>query len=535
MGGMRAPPVLIAWYLIIAACLFDVPTRATAHESVGGCEGDNATAVALCNSLVGKFLNSPYNASRIAYVCDPDVLYSDYRCECVGINSTVYARPHPMETRDLAPDGRRHVVDERGRPKKLPAPFRNGDKLARAKHEVDSSERNYVLAFEMFGVMRNAMFFRGPWITDDDWRKWHSPLTDCGLDDDDVYEVSKSHSGKLGRQLNRTMVLRMIRFPMYNGGDVAAQMEHYADAVLADFLCVVAPELVTDVTYQSWPHRSRCDVIRSALSLSPGRAPDCWLDAYRRFYSDQGPAYEPSGGATRPGGYWDEQAKRAGRGYQPTEREREVMASQRDEANAVEKPGPGDYSNEISGMTDGVTGNVHGAGATEPTEEDTTAANEETTRAMGATNQDGVEAVPGQPLTDEILSTAPGWPTRVLYSAWRQQPGVTDTHELLGGLVKHCVEVKAAADELELGGSCDVTPKGVVTGLAEGSAFNVAEMTKWIIKSFHATEFGESPTLLGPTHELDTEFSSPTEADDYPYGYLDDKDKPATAEAKDEL
>jgi hypothetical protein len=75
----------------------------------------------------------------------------------------------------------------------------------------------------------------------------------------------------------------------------------------------------------------------------------------------------------------------------------------------------------------------------------------------------------------------------------------------------------------------------VVTGLAEGSAFNVAEMTKWIIKSFHATEFGESPTLLGPTHELDTEFSSPTEADDYPYGYLDDKDKPATAEAKDEL
>ena len=163
------------------------------------------------------------------------------------------------------------------------------------------------------------------------------------------------------------------------------------------------------------------------------------------------------------------------------------MASQRDEANAVEKPGPGDYSNEISGMTDGVTGNVHGAGATEPTEEDTTAANEETTRAMGATNQDGVEAVPGQPLTDEILSTAPGWPTRVLYSAWRQQPGVTDTHELLGGLVKHCVEVKAAADELELGGSCDVTPKGVVTGLAEGSAFNVAEMTKWIIKSFHAT------------------------------------------------
>ena len=159
MGGMRAPLVLIAWYLIITACLFDVPTRATAHESVGGCEGDNATAVALCNSLVGKFLNSPYNASRIAYVCDPDVLYSDFRCECVGINSTVYARPHPMETRDLAPDGRRHVVDERGRPKKLPAPFRNGDKLARAKHQVDSSERNYVLAFEMFGMMRNAMFF----------------------------------------------------------------------------------------------------------------------------------------------------------------------------------------------------------------------------------------------------------------------------------------------------------------------------------------------------------------------------------------
>ena len=42
--------------------------------------------------------------------------------------------------------------------------------------------------------------------------------------------------------------------------DPLAGLEHYADAVLADFLCVVAPELVTDVTYQSWPHRysSKC-------------------------------------------------------------------------------------------------------------------------------------------------------------------------------------------------------------------------------------------------------------------------------------
>ena len=265
----RPRPVSAASVAVLLAVLLagiPAPTR-------GACEGDNATAVALCNSLVGTVLNSPFNATRIAYVCDPEVLYSDYRCLAMGMNHTIHARPHLMETRDVAPDGRRHVVDERGAPKRLPMPFRNGDKLAKAGHPVESSERNYVLAFEMFGVMRNAMFFRGPWITDDDWRRWHGPLTDCGLDDDDVFETAKNHpDGKLGRQLNRTMVLRMIRYPMYNGGDTAAQMEHYADAALADFLCVVAPELSTDPTYASWPHRSRCVAIR-ARWRSPEQSP----------------------------------------------------------------------------------------------------------------------------------------------------------------------------------------------------------------------------------------------------------------------
>ena len=47
-----------------------------------------------------------------------------------------------------------------------------------------------------------------------------------------------------------------------------------------------------------------------------------------------------------------------------------------------------------------------------------------TSAKTGAKNQDGVEAVPGEPLSDEVIASAPGWPTRVLYSAWRQQPGV---------------------------------------------------------------------------------------------------------------
>ena len=57
-----------------------------------------------------------------------------------------------------------------------------------------------------------------------------------------------------------------------------------------------------------------------------------------------------------------------------------------------------------------------------------------------------------------------------------------------------------------------MTAEGAITGTAEGSAYNVAEFTKWIIKSFHAHEFGDSPTLLGPdVSQLDTEFSAPDE------------------------
>ena len=519
----------VGFLLAVLVAGIPAPTR-------GACEGDNATAVALCNSLVGTVLNSPFNATRIAYVCDPEVLYSDYRCLAMGMNHTIHARPHLMETRDVAPDGRRHVVDERGKPKRLPMPFRNGDKLAKAGHPVESSERNYVLAFEMFGVMRNAMFFRGPWITDDDWRRWHGPLTDCGLDDDDVFETAKNHpDGKLGRQLNRTMVLRMIRYPMYNGGDTAAQMEHYADAALADFLCVVAPELSTDPTYASWPHRSRCVAIRQSLALATNKAPTCWLNAYRRFYTDQGPAHDASSdvgaqGGSHGSGYWDEHAKLAGRGYQPTEREREIMAKARREADVAsgsEGGAPGDRSNEIPGMTDGVS-----TDANDDTSNETPPPDDATTKTKtGAKNQDGVEAVPGEPLSDQVIASAPGWPTRLLYVAWRQQPGVGGGDALMAGLVKHCGEVKAAADEWGLGGSCDVTTEGAITGTAEGSAYNVAEFTKWIIKSFHAHEFGDSPTLLGPdVSQLDTEFSAPESPEDYPEGYLEgDEESPDDA------
>ena len=112
----RPRPVSAASVAVLLAVLLagiPAPTR-------GACEGDNATAVALCNSLVGTVLNSPFNATRIAYVCDPEVLYSDYRCLAMGMNHTIHARPHLMETRDVAPDGRRHVVDERGKPKREP-------------------------------------------------------------------------------------------------------------------------------------------------------------------------------------------------------------------------------------------------------------------------------------------------------------------------------------------------------------------------------------------------------------------------------
>ena len=55
----------------------------------------------------------------------------------------------------------------------------------------------------------------------------------------------------------------------------------------------------------------------------------------------------------------------------------------------------------------------------------------------------------------------------------------------------------------------------------------MAEFTKWIIKSFHASEFGDSPTLLGPdVSQLDTEFSAPESPEDYPDGYLEGDDAP---------
>ena len=70
----------------------------------------------------------------------------------------------------------------------------------------------------------------------------------------------------------------------------------------------------------------------------------------------------------------------------------------------------------------------------------------------------------------------------------------------------------------------------------------MAEFTKWIIKSFHASEFGDSPTLLGPDvsparHGVLRGRTSP---EDYPDGYLEGDDAPddlppASNDAKDEL
>ena len=254
------------------------------------------------------------------YVCDPEALTLNNTCTAVGLDSSVVARPHPInETRALAPDKWRRVVDRDGTPKRLPTPWSNGDRLARSPTEVTASERVYVLAFEMFAVMRNWMFFNATNVTDELWAHFHGPLRDCGLESVAAFQAGKTHP--LGRRLDRHDILRMLRDPWWHGGDIASQLSHYADAVQADFLCVAAPELERAPEHAAWPHRDRCVAIRAALGLSPGVAPSCWFTAYRHFYSDGGLDWPfnydwtyAQPGDSKPK-YWTIQMKNAGLGY----------------------------------------------------------------------------------------------------------------------------------------------------------------------------------------------------------------------------
>ena len=211
---------------------------------------------------------SPFDAldTLSEYVCEPERLTNNNTCAVVGRDSSTVARPHPInDTRALAPDKWRRVVSHNGTHKRLPQPFANGDRLARSPAEVTASERNYVLAFEMFAVMRNWMFFNATNLTDDLWAHFHAPLRDCGLEGASAFDAGKRHSR--GRQLDRHDALKMIRNPWWHGGDIANQLTHYADAVQADFLCLVAPELHHAPEHAGWPHRDRCGDIREALQL----------------------------------------------------------------------------------------------------------------------------------------------------------------------------------------------------------------------------------------------------------------------------
>ena len=202
----RPRPVSAASVAVLLAVLLvgiPAPTR-------GACEGDNATAVALCNSLVGTVLNSPFNATRIAYVCDPEVLYSDYRCLAMGMNHTIHARPHLMEPGTSRPTAGVTSWTSGARRSACRCPSgtatsspRRGIRWNRASATTCCSD-----------VRRHAQRHVLPRAMDHGRRlaQVYGLLTDCGLDDDDVFETAKNHpDGKLGRQLNRTMVLRMIR------------------------------------------------------------------------------------------------------------------------------------------------------------------------------------------------------------------------------------------------------------------------------------------------------------------------------------
>lgn len=178
------------------------------------------------------------------------------------------------------------MVNINGTHKVFPSPWNNGDKLAPSSVELDGSDRNYVLAFEMFAVMRNWMFFYASYITADLWAHFHSPLRDCGLEGVAAFSVSKAHP--LGRQLDRHGILKMMRDPWYHGGDIADQLVQYAEAVQAEFLCLVAPEAEHLAEHAGWPHRHRCGVLRATLGLRRGEMPTCWYNAYRHFYSDGG-------------------------------------------------------------------------------------------------------------------------------------------------------------------------------------------------------------------------------------------------------
>jgi hypothetical protein len=59
---------------------------------------------------------SPYDAPPTEYVCEPALLTRNNTCTVAGHDSSVVARPHPInDTRALAPDKWRRVVNADGR------------------------------------------------------------------------------------------------------------------------------------------------------------------------------------------------------------------------------------------------------------------------------------------------------------------------------------------------------------------------------------------------------------------------------------
>lgn len=494
---------------------------------------------------------SPYDAPPGEYACEPTRLIVNRTCAVTGRNSSILATRHPIEdTRASAPDKWRRVIGARGDPKTLPAPWANGDRLARSPTEVSASERVYVLAFEMLAVMRNWMFFNASGIDDERWAHLHRPLTDCGLEGTAAFEAGARHAS--GRRLDRHGVLRMMRVPWWHGGDIAPQLEHYAAAVQADFLCVVAPELAHAPEHARWEHRDRCVDIRRALGLSRGVMPTCWFTAYRHFYNDGGLdwPFNHDWAYAQPGGSkpkeWTLQMKNAGVGYTTMWPETEARGlstfgrpafpgttSGQDVPNKEPPPyanplltgtGPlttGDHTHDSTRAGGGSGGNGRppgGAFGADLSSRELSEALEREARYenpsmepigrprvarfsppreedAGADVEVGAGVMAGAVVTERVSVSNPSWPARVSYGAWRQARGTSE--EQAARLLWACEDVRQAAEILGVGGSCGVTRSGTVAGTVEGSAAAVFRMATWLKSSFHWCELGVGPILLG--------------------------------------
>ena len=435
----------------------------------------------------GEVGASPYDAPPGEYLCQPDILEKSDTCVAVAWNDSYVARPHPViASRALARDGRRRVVDEGGHPITLPMKWFNGDRLAPLgpdEPDLEGSDRDYVLAFEMFAQMRNWAFFDAGMITNEIWDKLHAPLEDCGLETEAA--LNASFSWATGRQLGRVGILNMLRSPWWHGGDIADQTRHYIDAAQADFLCVVAPELATDAKYETWLYRNQCADIRAALNLAPGYSPPCWYGAYRRFYDDGGRDYPADYDFTiqqpwSQGGHWDEHAKRRGLGYTP-----------------------------VGHKTPPEVTNPNAATETRPLGDHTPTGDRGTTQRNDATTPTPTPTPPppsvaGVPVTDALSTRYPSMPSRSAYALWRDAtsadgaPAHANDDERMEYLKRACDDVKYAAETYALGGSCVVTASWTVEGFVEGAARGVFLIAEWMRRAFHSVELGDGPVFLDP-------------------------------------